>query len=671
MDVGTGITTVYRQIAAEELGIPVEHFTVVQGDTDTVPNRGGTGGSSGVPRGGAEIRQVAATAHKALLDRAAVRLNCSASELTIVAGEVRPIAGGAGVPVGTLIGGRHFDLKVDPKAPLKNPASYTVVGKPILRPDVPAKATGTHVFVQDFRVTGMLHGRVIRPATIGAKLLTVDEASIHSIPYVRIVRIESFLGVVAKNEWAAVRAARELKTTWSDGLPLPVSEELPSTMHSAASEHEQVAMNRGDSVAALPSAWKQLSASYYWPFQSHASLGPSCVIADVKDSGTRVWSATQDTYGLRALLAKVLNRPATTVQVNYIDGSGSYGSNGAYDAAADAVLLSRAAGQPVRLQWMREDEHTWDPKGPAQLLEMRGGISSDGQIVAWEAQASSVVGPQWTGSLLGPVSSGMTATEESGRGNPVTQNLDPPYPSPNLRITARTLKNTPIRLSNLRAPGKLGTVFAVESFTDELASAAGVDPVEFRRRSLTDPRALAVIDRAASMIGWKPHIPTQAPPSKTGTALIGRGFSYVRYKHAETYVAIAIEVAVDRSAGNVTVRRVTCAHDCGLIMNPDGLRNQVEGNIMQALSRTLHEEVTSNGTHVTSANWASYPILRFTEAPAIEVALLDHPDQPAYGAGEAAGSPVPAALANAIFDATGVRLRTVPFTTGRLRIALT
>jgi CO/xanthine dehydrogenase Mo-binding subunit len=374
---------------------------------------------------------------------------------------------------------------------------------------------------------------------------------------------------------------------------------------------------------------------------------------------------------LRSLLAKLFNISPENLQVNYMDGSGSYGSNGAYDAAAEAVLLSRAVGEPVRLQWMREDEHAWDPKGPAQLLELRGGIDAAGKIVAWESKASGSTGPQWTGSLLGPTSASLPSGQQHSGGSPVTQNLDPPYSIPNLLVTSRALNDTPIRLSNLRAPGKMGTIFAVESFTDELASAAAIDAVAFRRRDLTDPRALAVIDRAAAMIGWQPRPSPNKQMLQTTSGqnglVIGRGFAYVHYKQAESYTGMAMEVAVDRARGKVTVRRVACAHDCGLIMNPDGLLNQVEGNIVQALSRALHEEVTFDGTHVTSVDWNSYPILRFPEAPAIQVALLDHPDQPAFGAGEASGTPVAAALANAIFDATGVRLRTVPFTAARLR----
>jgi len=667
VDIGTGLATAFRQTAAEELGIPVERFNVVEGDTATTPNHGGTGGSSGIPRGAADIRRAAATARQALLDLGAKQLNRPAAELTISNGEVRPVNGSQGIAVATLIGGKRFSLKVDPQAPLKDPATYTVVGKPILRADVPAKCTGRHVYLQDLSVPGMLHGRVVRPPATGAKLLRVDESSIRAIPGVRVVRVESFLGVVAKDEWAAIRAARELKATWSEGSGLPGSAGFERTLREGPVDRDQSVANRGDAPTAL-AAVKPLSATYYWPFQSHASLAPSCAVADVKESGTTVWSASQNPFGLRGNLAKVFGIPQEKIHVIYMDGSGSYGGNGSDDAAADALLLSRAAGQPVRVQWMREDEHGWDPKGPAQLLDVRGAIDANGNIVAWKTEMWLPGGPQGERALLGPESAGLAQGHGQNAGA-MTLNTDPPYATANLRVVAHSLKDTPLRLSNLRAPGKIANVFAVESFTDELAVAAAMDAAAFRRRALTDPRAIAVLERALAMIEWQPR-PSPNPKAAVGNLHVGRGVAYMRYKQAENYVAMAMEVAVDRATGRVAVRRVTCAHDCGLIVNPDGLRNQVEGNIMQTLSRTLHEEVMFDRSRVTSVDWASYPVLTFPEAPAIEVALIDHPDQPSYGAGEAASAPVAAALANAIFDATGVRLRIVPFTAARVKAAL-
>jgi nicotinate dehydrogenase subunit B len=322
----------------------------------------------------------------------------------------------------------------------------------------------------------------------------------------------------------------------------------------------------------------------------------------------------------------------------------------------------------VRVQWMREDEHGWDPKGPAQLHELRGAVDANGNISAWETQMWVPDGPQGSRALLGPESAAMQQTHGQGAGL-MTLNLDPPYPVPNLRVISHHLKDTPLRLSNLRAPGKIANIFAVESFADELAAAAGMDPVAFRLRGLNDPRAIEVLNRTAGMMDWQARRSPNPHPAE-GNLLVGRGIAYMRYKQAENYVAIGITVAVDKTNGRIAVRRVVCAHDCGLVVNPDGLRNQVEGNIMQTLSRTLHEEVTFDQSRVTSVDWVRYPILTFPEAPALQVALIDRPEEPSYGAGEAASAPVAAALANAVFDATGVRLRTVPFTAGRVKAAL-
>lgn len=666
VDVGTGLATAFRQTAAEELGIPVERFTVIEGDTALVPDHGGTGGSSGIPRGAADIRRAAATARQALLDLGAKQLNQPASELTIATGDVVHPSGRK-VAIAALIGDKRFGLKLDPNAPLKNPSTYTVVGKPILRADVPGKCTAKHPYLQGFTLPGMLHGRVIRPPSIGAKLLSVDESSIRAIPDVRVIRIESFLGVVAKDEWAAVRAAKELKAEWSVWQGLPGSEGLDRYVRQAPVERDQAIANRGDVTAALASAPKQLSATYYWPYQSHASLSPSCAVADFKDSGTTVWSSSQGAYGLRANLAKVFGLSPEKLRVIYRDGSGSYGTNGSDDAAADALLLSRAAGQPVRVQWMRADEHGWDPKGPAQLHELRGALDASGNISAWETQMWVPDGPTGNRALLGPDSAGMQQTHGQGAGL-MTLNLDPPYPVPNLRVVSHHLKDTPLRLSNLRAPGKIANIFAVESFADELAAAAGMDPVAFRLGGLTDVRAIEVLNRAAGMMDWQARVSPNPHPEE-GDILVGRGIAYMRYKQAENYVAIGIGVAVNKATGAIVVRRVVCTHDCGLVVNPDGLRNQIEGNIMQTLSRTLHEEVTFDKSRVTSVDWVRYPLLRFPEAPAVQVALIERPEQPAYGAGEAASAPVAAALANAVFDATGVRLRTVPFTAERVKAA--
>jgi nicotinate dehydrogenase subunit B len=668
VDVGTGLRIAVRQMASEELGVPVGRIALVEGDTGLTPDQGGTGGSTGLTRGGTEVRQAAATARQALLKLGSAKLGRPEAELTIADAEVRPMAGGSGVGIGALIGGRQFDLKVDPKAPLRDPSRYAVVGKPVLRPDLPNKCTARHTYLQDFTLPGMLHGRVIRPPAIGAKLLSVDETSIRDIPDTRVVRQENFLGVVAKDEWAAVRAARELKATWSDWQGLPGNGGLERYLREGEVDRDQTLVNQGDSAAAMASAARQLSATYFWPCQSHASLGPSCAVADLRADGLTVWTASQSTHGMRGGLSKILGVPEAKVRVVYMDGAGSYGGNGNDDAAADAALLSKAVGQPVRVQWMRQDEHGWDPKGPQQLLDVRAGLDAEGRIAAWETQMWLPTTVPGSRPYLGIDAAGIPQPQGQGAGQ-LSQNGDPPYHAPHMKVVVHWLKQTPLRPSNLRAPGKVANVFAVESFTDELASAAAVDALEFRERGMTDPRALEVLRRAARMIGWQAR-PSPNPNAAQAGLLTGRGLAYVRYKQAENYVAIAMEVAVERATGKINVRRVTCAHDCGLVVNPNALRNQIEGCIVQTLSRTLHEEVKFDASRVTSVDWASYPILRFPEVPAIEVEVIDHPELPLLGAGEAATAPVAAALGNAIFDATGARLRTVPFTVERVQTAL-
>ena len=668
VDVGTGLRIAMRQMVAEELDLPVDRIELVEGDTLTTPDQGGTGGSTGITRGGVEVRQAAATARQALLKLGAEQLKRSAAELTLANGQVRAIQGGDSIDIGKLAGGRLLSVKTDPKAPLKNPTQYALVGKPLPRPDVPGKCTGQHTYVQDFKLEGMLHGRVIRPPSFGSKLQSVDESSIRDIPGARVVRIGSFLGVVASDEWAAVRAAREIKANWTEWQGLPGNDGLEHTIREGPLDRDQDLVKRGDPVAPLPAGAKQFSASYQWPYQSHGSLGPSCAIADVRSDATTVWTSTQGTHGLRTSLSKIFSIPEEKLRVIYLDGSGSYGGNGNDDVAADAVLLSRAVGQPVRVQWMRHDEHGWDPKGPAQFLDLKGAIDSEGRIVSWETQMWLPTPTPGTRAFLGVDSAGLTQPHGQGAGQ-ITQNGDPPYAASNVRVVVHWMKQSPLRISNLRAPGKIANAFAVESFVDEFATAAGVDAVDYRLRGLSDPRAVEVVKRAADMIGWQSR-PSPNPQPAQGSLVTGRGFAYVRYKQAENYIAMAMQVAVDRVTGKVSVHRVTCAHDCGLVINADSLRNQIEGSILQTLSRALHEEVKFDRSHVTSIDWASYPILTFPEVPVIEVALIDRPTLPPLGAGEASTAPVAAALANAIFDATGVRLRAVPFTLQRVKAAL-
>ena len=632
VDVGTGMRIAIPQMAAEELGIPVERISVVEGDTDLTADTGGTGGSNGLTRGGVEVRQAAATL-RAALEKLGPNANLA-----------------------QLMGDRQLNLRSDPTAPLKNPAAYTIVGKSYPRPDLPGKCTGTLTYLQDFTVPGMLHGRVVRPPAIEAKLLSVDESSIKAIPDVRIVRNGNFLAVVAKDEWAAVRAARELKATWSDWKGLPGSDDLEKHVRNTPIDKDQPLVKKGDAQQALASASKTLKATYWWPLQSHASLAPCCAIADVRDDHTTIWSSTQGTHALRNNLTKLFGLRAGKTRVIFLPGAGSYGGNGNDDVAADAVLISKTVHAPVRVQWMRHDEHGWDPKGPAQSLDVHAALDANGRIAAWDAQMWVPTTIQGVRAFIAADLAGIPQEHGQMPGG-VINNADPPYDVPHISVTAHWVKTSPLKVSNLRAPGRIGNAFMTESFTDELAHAAGADPVQFRLRGLTDPRAIAVIERAAQMIGWQPR------PSPNPTPGVGRGIAYVRYNQALNYIAVAMEVAVDRTSGKITIRRVTCAHDSGLVVNPDALRNQVEGCIMQTLSRTLHEEVKFDQSHVTTTDWASYPLLTFPEVPALEVALLNHPELPILGAGEGATAPVAAALGNAIFDATGTRLRRAPFRT--------
>jgi len=670
VDLGTGLRIAVRQMAAEELGLPIGRVGLVEGDSSLTPDQGRTGGSSGLTQGGVGVRQAAATARLRLLQLGAEKLDRPVSEVVLQNGRVEAKTGGASVAMKELLAGNRFELKVNPNALLKDPKTYTVVGRPLPRPDVPGKCTGEHTYVSDLRLPGMLHGRVIRPPAIGAKLLSVDESSISSIPDVRVVRIQDFLGVVAKNEWAAIRAAQTLKATWSDWQGLPTTEDLPKAVRASLVDHDEHPVKRGDSGPALANGAKHFSASYYTPYQSHASMGPSCAVADVKPDSITVWTGSQSTHLFRTIFSETFGMPEDKVRFVYLDGSGCYGQNGHEDAAADAAILSKAVGAPVRLQWMRQDEHGWDPKGPPHVLDLRASAGPDGQLTAWETElwVPMFIAARGTIPLVGFDAAGMKQRQGRWPGS-VDENLDPPYTTPNVTVTAHRLKDSPLRTGHVRAPGKVANAYAVESFADEVAVAAGEDSVAWRLKGLTDPRASDVLKKAADMIGWRPRV-SPNPQARVNGKLVGRGVAYLRYRGNENYVATAMEVAVDPATGRIEVQRVVCAHDCGLVVNPDALKNQIEGSIVQTLSKMLHEEVKLDHSRVTSVDWASYPVIRFPEIPPIEVALIDRPTMPLMGAGEASMPAVGGALANAIFDATGVRLRVTPFTPERVKAAL-
>ncbi len=668
VDLGQGIRIAIPQMAAEELGIDVAKIQMIDGDTALTPDQGPTAGSSGIMRGGVQIRQAAATARQALIAVAATQMNVPIDSLDAIDGEIRPIGGGKGIAFQNLIGNQQFKLKIDSKAKLRNPNTYRYVGKGLPRPDVPAKVTGTHVYMQDFSLPGMLHARVIRPQSVGSRIISVDESSIKRIGKARIVRIEDFLAVVAEDEWDAQRASVALKVQWSLEKNLLGHAGVKDWLRKGPFESTQTIMKKGDVQQGLSQSTQKIQASYYWPVQSHASMGPSCAVADLSDGQQAVvWSASQATHRLRGIIARLMAIPNDKVRVIYLDGAGCYGMNGHDDASLDAALISKAIGKPVRVQWTRQDENIWDPKGPPQLIDIEGGVSADGKIAAWKTV---MFIPKATAQLpniplLGPQSAGIKQLMGISTGL-ISQNGNPPYSTPHVEVSANWHKDAPLRPSNIRAPGKIANCFAVESFTDELSHLAGVDPLEFRLQGMSDARGIEIIQRTAKLIGWKKR---NTPVTKrSGTQLKGRGMAYMHYKGNETYVGVAMDVVVNTQTGVIQVKRIACAHDCGLIINPDGTQAQVEGNLLQTLSRTLHEEVKFDKSQVTSSNWATYPILTFPQVPEILIDLIDRPFEPPLGAGEAAATPIPAALANAVFDACGVRMRTAPFTPAQFKI---
>jgi nicotinate dehydrogenase subunit B len=671
VELGTGVSTSLRQIVADELDCPFEKITWIQGDTANTVDQAPTFGSQTIKRGGSQLRQAAAEAKATLVSLAATRLGVSVENLTVARGivSVRDDTKKQ-VSYADLLGGNSFGTEVTGKIKPKNPSTYTVVGKPVPRVDIPAKATGEHIYVQNFRLPGMFHGRIVRPPAVGAKLVSVDESSIRDVPgLVKVVVKGNFVGVVCEREEQAIRAAREIRVTWQDPKALPAMSELYEALRKIPSTDKSAA-NLGDVDVALAGSAKTFKANYHWPYQLHASIGPSCGVADVKGDSATIWSGTQGAHQLRPTIAQLLGIAAANVRVIFTEASGCYGHNGADDAAADAAILSQAVGRPVRVQWMRYDEHGWEPLGPAMVMEVRGGLDAQGNVVAWDYHV-------WTpthssrpngsaGSLLAGSLVGMSAGTPNQSG--ADRNANHTYTFKNNRVMVHWLNSSPLRASALRGLGSPQNTFANESFMDELGAASGADPVDFRLRYLSDPRAKAVLEAVAKRAGWTSRPSAQARQQTDIKS--GRGVAFVQYDRTEAYVAAVADVEVNPMDGKVRVQRVFIAHDCGLIINPDGLRNQIEGNVMQATSRTLNEEVRFDRSMVTSLDWTGYPILKFSEVPDVIIEMINRPDQPAVGAGEATNSAIPAAIANAIFDATGIRLRTVPFTPERVKTNL-
>jgi len=667
IEAGMGIGTAFAQIVAEELDVPLERVTIVMGDTARTVDQRGTGSSNGITDGGSALRRAGAEGRGALVALAAEHLKVASEALRTRDGVVFVADDPSRrITYGELVGGRNFDVKVSERPKTKDPREYRFVGKPLQRFDIPPKVAGAYIYVADLRVPGMLHGRVIRPPEAGAKLLSVD-ASARLPGLVQVVRRGDFLGVVCEREEQAIDAARRLPVEWSRPAPMfwagydDLYRHLRATKPKASKE-EGV---KGDVDAAIAQAARVVEARYEYPFQSHASMGPACAIADVRDGGAVVWFGGQKPYPARLALAELLQLPGEKVRVVWMPGPGSYGMNDADDCAADAAVLAQAVGRPVRLQYMRSDGTGWDPKGPPIAFRMRAGVNATGGVFAWDYEARGFSGRTRNN---GTEVAGDTLAGQLIGGHQAKITHWPQWPSesynfPNVRKASHTIDwdrslPTALRTAHLRDPDGMATCFASESFIDEVALATGSDPVEFRLRYLSDPRDIAVVRAAAEKAGWEKRAGPR--PRDAGRYATGRGIAYAPRNQAT--VAIVAEVEVDRETGRYRVTRFTCAHDCGFVVNPSNLRGTIEANLIQGMSRAMHEAVRFDPTRVLSVDWLTYPIVDITEVPdAIEIVILNNRvEARSRGAGEPATRPVAAAIANALFDATGVRLRRVP-----------
>ena len=671
VELGTGVRTALAQIVAEELEVPLERVQMVMGDTARTPNEGYTAGSMTISGSGSALRNAAAEARRALLEMAAERFSVTSEDLTVRDGVISVVGHPEhSVTYANLMGGKTFNLQVTNQAPLKSPADYQIVGKPRPRADLPLKVMGRHRFIHDLKVPGMLHARLVRPPNPAAKLVSLDEGSLKNIPgLVKVFHQGNFIAVVTEREEQAIRAAQQLKVEWQQTAVYPDMQGLFTALRNQPTE-DSLLLEKGDFETAFAGAAKHLHSTYYQPFHAHAAIGPSCAVADVQGGQVTVWASTPGPYPLSGALAQLLDIPAENIHLIFMEGAGSYGQNGADDAAADAVILSQAVGQPVRVQWTRQDEFIWEPKSPAMIMEVYGGLDEQGNVVAWDYHVRSpshVARARFAGQLV---------TTQLLSGQPAPQarfsfgaerNAPTNYAFSTQRVTVHYVHDSLLRASSFRSLGGAENTFANEAFMDELATAAGVDPLEYRLRYLSDPRERAILEAAARAAGWEFRPSPGNPPSQRAE---GRGVAFARYENDQAIVACIAQVQVERDSGVIHVKRIVIAHDCGLIINPDGVKNQIEGNVIQSLSRALKEEVKFDEMRITSTNWETYPILTFSEVPQIEIVLINRPDQPALGVGEPSTVTTAAAVANAVFDATGIRLRQIPFTPERVRKTL-
>ncbi|SPM29212.1 xanthine dehydrogenase family protein molybdopterin-binding subunit [Mycobacterium terramassiliense] len=670
VELGQGVLTALAQIAAEELDVDVARVRMIAAATDRSPDEGFTAGSRSIQQSGAALRQVCAEARAIYLDAAAAKLSVAPEELDVVDGE---FGGPHGLATSywELADDSLLDRAATGEATPKPEADYAVVGTDVARLDLPDKLTGRPRYLHDLVLDGQLYGRVVRPRSRGAHLRGLDTAPTLALPgVVTVVRDGEFLGVIAEREEVAVRAAERLRgdATWDRRPTLPDEDDLPGFLLSAAAETSELA-SKG--TGAVGGSTRSHSARYHRPYLAHASIGPSAAVALAHPDGRlEIWSHSQGVHVLRRELAAALGLPVDSVVARHVEGAGCYGHNGADDAAMDAAVLARAVpGRPVHLVWSRGDELAWAPFGPAAVVEVAADCGDDGAVVDWRHEI-------WSGSYMGrpgttPTSAFLAASERAG-GEPIRAGGEPPvewgggtgrnavpgYDFPSYRVINHLLTEMPLRTSALRSLGAFINVFAAESFMDELAVAAGRDPVEFRLAHLSDQRGRAVLRAAAERAGWGKRARAES---------VGHGIGYARYKNSAAYCAVIAEIeAVD----GVRVRRLVIAVDAGLVINPDGAANQIEGGAVQATSWTVKERVRFDDFNVTSETWETYPILRFSEVPTVDVEFLAGQGNPPLGIGECAQGPTAAAIANAVYDALGVRVRSLPLTPEQLIAAM-
>ena len=694
-ELGQGISVAQTQLVAEELCVPFHRVRLIYCDTAFTPDQAYTAGSQSHPTNfnQGNLAQACATARETLVRLASERLGVPADQLTANDGVIGNAA--KKVTYGELIGGKKFNLAVNAKAKRKDPRQWTVLGKPVQNPDLPAIVTGRFEFVHNVRVPAMLHGRVVRPPAVGAAVMAVDESSVRDMPgLVRVVVKKDFVGVVAQKPWQAIQAANKLNVTWSAGGGLPKQADFPEHLRNQKPTRDTLLVDSKDVDRKLSEAATVVKATYYHPYQMHGSLGSSCAVADVQGDKATLWSPTQAVWYQRTTTALLLGLKPENVRVIFRRGSGCYGLNGADTVTYDAALLSQAVGKPVRVQLTRKDEMAWENYGNAFLMDERAGVDAEGNIIAWEHEAwSPTLGNRPGTGTPGNVITGFLAGFQPDAFNPRApapapaafnnnSNGVPSYVAGRVGgvskgagtvLGERVLVHnvvSPFWTGPLRSPARLQNTFAHECFMDELASKVKADPVEYRVRHLSHARLRAMVLEAAKAASWDTRPSPKPGFARTGIAR-GRGIACVAYEGDNGYAAMVVEVEVDQDTGKVAVKRIVVSNDCGPISNPDGLRNQLEGGALQGMSRALGEEVTWDAEKVTSFDWRTYHSLPLGfDVPKIETVLVNRPDEEATGAGETSITIIAAAIGNAIFDATGARVRQSPFTPERVKAAL-